>query len=168
MKPWRDWGNPRLVSSNGTANLSAPCSVYNFTGMPQPFKVVQHGQLGRFATVESCILSADECKVITKLNIVDKFGQVIPYLGPRPVPTVAPTLPDALVHPCLSDQLCPTILDKPKHTLNTVWSSNDKPTSSGGVLSPFIQITPAINQEARINASYITLNPDILVNSKPS
>jgi hypothetical protein len=107
-------------------------------------------------------------KVITKLNIVDKFGQVLPYLVPKPIPTVAPAVPDAVVHPCLADQLCPTVLDDKKHTLNTVYSSSDQPTSSGGILSPFIQITPAINQEARINAFFMELNSDILENGKPS
>jgi hypothetical protein len=110
----------------------------------QPFKGVQHGQLA-----------------ITKLNIVDKFGQVISAPLPHRTPRQAPPTPamSEFVHPCLSDQLCPSLIpnpDKPKEfILNTIYRTRDVATSSGGRESPFIQITPAINQPARINSCFL-------------
>lgn len=89
---------------------------------------------------------------LTKLTIVDKFGQAVCCPLPKPKPRVPPKIPEFL-HPCLSDQLCPSVL--PDNTLNTVFTSPDAPTSSGARLCPFIQITPAINQNARINARFV-------------
>jgi hypothetical protein len=59
------------------------------------------------------------------------------------------------VHPCLADQLCPGVFPPDSSTLNTVFVNPDGPTSSGARLSPFVQLTPAINQDARINASWL-------------
>lgn len=96
---------------------------------------------------------------ITKLVIVDKFGQAISALPPDQLPTAATTAPN-FVHPCLSDQLCPTVLTDPKTKkdyLNTIYhtSSDTVTTSSNYPLSPFIQMTPAINQDSRINSNFM-------------
>jgi hypothetical protein len=59
------------------------------------------------------------------------------------------------IHPCLSEQLIPSLLD---HTLNTVYTpqeTHDQATKTGYPMTPFIQLTPAINQEARINAVFV-------------
>jgi hypothetical protein len=92
------------------------------------------------------------------LKIVDKFGQAIACPLPKPKLRVPPGTPDFPIHPCLADQLCPTVLKDNK--LNTVFTSTDALTSSGMVQSPFIQITPAINQTARINAAFLQRNFD--------
>ncbi|KAH8654011.1 hypothetical protein BGZ60DRAFT_496363 [Tricladium varicosporioides] len=107
----------------------------------QPFKGIQHGQL-----------------VLTKITIVDKFGQAISWPLPGRKPRVPPPTPNFAIHPCIADQLCPTIL--PDGTLNTVFPVADKATSSGMVTSPFIQITPAINQTSRINANFLRKDLD--------
>ncbi len=96
--------------------------------------------------------------VLTNLTIVDKFGQAIACPLPAPAPRTPPAVPAFPIHPCLADQLCPTLLSD--NTLNTVFTNNDALTTSGMVHSPFIQITPAINQSARINASFLKRNFD--------
>ncbi|CZR68331.1 uncharacterized protein PAC_18230 [Phialocephala subalpina] len=119
-------------------------TMVDFSGAShQPFKGVQHGQL-----------------VLTSLVIVDKFGQAIACPLPAQQPTTPPTIPAFHIHPCLADQLCPTVLDQKGTTLNTVFPISDDLSTSGMVLSPFIQITPAINQAARINASFLTKSTD--------
>ncbi|KAH8901387.1 hypothetical protein GQ53DRAFT_851002 [Thozetella sp. PMI_491] len=110
-----------------------------------PFKGVQHGQFA-----------------ITKLTIVDKFGQAICYPFPkqtmgRTPRVVDPTATPDFIHPCLSEQLLPSLLSDGK-TLNTVYTpaqTHDLATKSGYPMTPFIQLTPAINQEARINLSFV-------------
>jgi hypothetical protein len=125
----------------------------------QPFKGVQHRQLA-----------------ITKLKIVDKFGQVIYTPAPERAPRTAPATPK-FSFPCLSDQLCPSLISDPTNPnqmiLNTGYSlpeerpivlptgdppSQSDPTQYSGLLNPFIQITPAINQNARMNTCF--LQPD--------
>lgn len=96
--------------------------------------------------------------VLTKLVIVDKFGQAIACPTPGRKPTTPPSVPDFPIHPCLADQLCPTVIKDT--TLNTVFTKPDAPSSSGMIHSPFIQITPAINQDARINANFLTKNTE--------
>ena len=54
-----------------------------------PFKAVTSGQV-----------------MFTKLNIIDKFGQSIPALQPKPVPK-AQTMPIPSLYPCISDYLMP-------------------------------------------------------------
>ncbi|KAK0117084.1 hypothetical protein ONS96_012922 [Cadophora gregata f. sp. sojae] len=112
-------------------------TMHNFEGSKfQPFKGVQHGQLA-----------------ITKLTIVDKFGQAISCPLPRKAQKIKPNIPDFPINPCVADQLCATVLED--GTLNTVFKTTDARTASNMVLSPFVQITPAINQSARINASFL-------------
>jgi hypothetical protein len=108
---------------------------------------------------------------LTKINIVDKFGQVVCCPLPRATPVTPPTHPNFhdLPHPCLSDQLCPNLLAADQ-TLNTVFRGSDwpdatikdtdDPIASQGRISPFIQITPSINQKARINANFLLRDND--------
>jgi len=113
-----------------------------------PFKGVQHGQLA-----------------ITKLNIVDKFGQVICTPAPERIPK-KPRAKPRFIYPCLSDQLCPSLIpdekDPQKMILNTVFAAEppkSAPVTSdpefAGVLSPFIQISPSINQPCKLNAYFL-------------
>ena len=132
--------------------------MVDFSGAShQPFKGVQHGQLGESSSHSSASLTT---LVLTSLVIVDKFGQAIACPLPAQQPTTPPTIPAFHIHPCLADQLCPTVLDQKGATLNTVFPISDDLSTSGMVLSPFIQITPAINQAARINASFLTKSTD--------
>ncbi|EMD00389.1 hypothetical protein BAUCODRAFT_144067 [Baudoinia panamericana UAMH 10762] len=108
------------------------------------FKPVQHGQF-----------------VITNITIVDKFGQAIAAPPPARTPYDAPVFHEA-IHPCLSDRLLPTVM--PDKTLNVVFSPQqvqpDAPTHSGYPMSPFIQLTPSINQDCRANACFVQKNGD--------
>ena len=65
------------------------------------------------------------------------------------------------MHPCIEGQLLPTIL--PDGTLNVVTGVDQLPptpaTHSGYPMSPFIQLIPAINQDARINACFVQREP---------
>lgn len=117
-----------------------------YTGVP--FKGVTHGQM-----------------MLTKLNIVDKFGQAICVPPPHPqrrVDTVPATPPPA-VYPCLSDYLTPDVITvkdpatgNQRQVLNTIYGEPDEVKTSEWPLCRFIQLTPSINQEARINATFLT------------
>ena len=108
-----------------------------------PFKPVMHGQM-----------------VFTKLNIIDKFGQGIclPAINRRRVHQPHP--PDAKIYPCLSDYLAPDVIkvkpDDKTGILNTVFATPDPAVDGQWPLCQFIQLTPSINQDARINASFLT------------
>lgn len=119
-------------------------TLTNFTGAPAPFKPVSHGQFA-----------------ITKLTIVDKFGQAV-CCPPTERTLYTPSGPPKFVHPCLADQLLPTVLDD--GTLNVVYGPTQVPpdprTHSGYPMSPFIQLTPSINQDARVNASFVQRDLD--------
>lgn len=93
------------------------------------FKPATHGQL-RF----------------TKLNIIDKFGQAIHALDPRPSKTAPPPL-----YPCLSDYYAPQMLDG--NIANTI-------VQDAAGFCEFVQLPPAINQPARLNAAFITADKD--------
>jgi hypothetical protein len=108
-----------------------------------PFKPVTHGQM-----------------VLTRLNIIDKFGQAVclPFSNKRRVIQEQP--PDAKIYPSLSDYLAPDVIkahptDK-TGVLNTVFKTPDPAVDGEWPKCQFIQLTPSINQEARINASFMT------------
>ncbi|KAF5025356.1 hypothetical protein F66182_2567 [Fusarium sp. NRRL 66182] len=93
-----------------------------------PFKPVTHGQFK-----------------ITKLNIVDKFGQVIHALDPRW------EAPPQNLRPCLSEYFAPQQLhDK---TPNIV----QKPFP-GQIGTHYAQIPPHMNQMARVNSCFVERN----------
>ena len=108
-----------------------------------PFKGVTHGQM-----------------MITKLNIIDKFGQAVclptikqftPNISPNVPVVTAP--PDAL-YPCISSYLTPDI-DTKTGNLNTIFPEPNT-TNEPFPLCRFIQLPPAINQPARLNAAFLT------------
>ena len=90
--------------------------------------------------------------MFTKLNVIDKFGQAISAISPAPlnygaaVPTISP---------CLSDTYFPgTVGDvdpsTPAARANCVIPQSDNRAC------PFINLPPAINQPARLNAAFVT------------
>lgn len=119
-------------------------TLINFDDAPNPFKGVQHGQFS-----------------ITKLTIVDKFGQAV-CCPPTQRTPYTPSGPPKCANPCLADQLLPTVLHD--RTLNVVYGPDqvppDAPSHSGYPMSPFIQLTPSINQDARINSSFVQKDMD--------
>ena len=94
------------------------------------FKPVTHGQFK-----------------ITKLNVIDKFGQVIHALDPR---WDAKT---QYLRPCLSEYYVPQVL--PDGTANLV--EKQVPELGG---SNFAQIPPHINQWARVNSEFVERNAE--------
>lgn len=111
-----------------------------------PFKGVTHGQM-----------------LFTKLNIIDRFGQAVCAVQPKPRPKSAPQPPPSF-YPCLSDYLSPDFLRDPKdatklsNTLNTVYEEPNNQTGEWP-LCRFIPLTPSINQSARLNASFLNAGP---------
>ncbi|KAJ9633785.1 hypothetical protein H2199_009232 [Coniosporium tulheliwenetii] len=95
-----------------------------------PFKPVTHGQL-----------------FITKLNIVDKFGQVVSAIDPTPRPPPVDNSPK--LYPCVSDTCSCWPLVDPRGKITEVANTviPDKPGKCA-----FIQLPPTINQEARLNS----------------
>ncbi|VUC25607.1 unnamed protein product [Clonostachys rosea] len=113
---------------------------------PSSFKPVTHGQFK-----------------LTKVNIVDKFGQVINLLDPRPLPYKPKEKDIPRAWPCLSDWYAPGAKapdpTDPKHLVpNTV---EEAPLSEDGKHKPhceFAQVPPQINQPARLNAAWVVPN----------
>ncbi|ORY12601.1 hypothetical protein BCR34DRAFT_600494 [Clohesyomyces aquaticus] len=106
-----------------------------------PFKGVMHGQM-----------------MITKLNIIDKFGQAIALPAPGKKLRIPPPIPES-VHPCLSDFLTPDILNG---QINSIYAEDRRPDHGQWPLCRFMQLTPAINQNARINACFVNRGMDSL------
>jgi hypothetical protein len=123
---------------------------YDFATGNYPFKPITQGQV-----------------IFTKLNIVDKFGQAICIPTPRPRRRQPLSVPSAGIYPCLSDYLTPDVRDK---KLNTVFEIPGAAVGSGDPgaddgsghwpLCQYVQLTPAINQDARINASFLVREED--------
>ncbi|KAI1359327.1 hypothetical protein F5Y08DRAFT_84315 [Xylaria arbuscula] len=95
-----------------------------------PFKPATHGQFK-----------------LTKLNIVDKFGQVIHALDPRW------DAEPGNIRPCISEFLAPQSL--PDNTPNVV--EKPKPGEKG---SHYVQMPPHINQWAKINSAFMAMTED--------
>ena len=100
-----------------------------------PFKGVTNGQM-----------------VFTRLHIIDKFGQAICLPVPRPRRRQELQPPNSKIYPCLSDNLAPDVVNG---RLNTVFPTPDPVVPGQWPFCQFIQLTPSINQPARINASYL-------------
>ncbi|KIV76929.1 hypothetical protein PV11_08778 [Exophiala sideris] len=108
-----------------------------------PFKPATHGQM-----------------IFTKLNIIDKFGQAICLPERHRLKVIEPNPPDPAIYPCLSDYLTPGIVkpDSKKGTsgtFNTVFPLNTKAIDGQWPSCPYIQLTPNINQDARINGAFL-------------
>ncbi|KAK3336423.1 hypothetical protein B0T19DRAFT_38548 [Cercophora scortea] len=80
-----------------------------------------------------------------KLNIVDKFGQVVHAINPSVPPNEAKPL-----YPCISERLRPQGKAANPLVANTV--QEDKPGNC-----EFVQLPPRINQPARINAHFVDI-----------
>ena len=108
-----------------------------------PFKPVTHGQM-----------------ILTKVNIIDKFGQAVcmPKILRRP--RLPPKVPTSTINPCLSDWLTPDAIESQDSNvagkiMNTVLPSDDPVVPGQWPHCQYIQLTPSINQQARINASFL-------------
>jgi hypothetical protein len=102
-----------------------------------PMKLVTHGQL-----------------MFTKLNVIDKFGQAICAIDPSPHHIIPAGIPMATINPCLGDTYFPgTVGDidptQPDAVANVVIAQSNKQAC------PFVQLTPSINQPARLNAHFV-------------
>ncbi|KAG5793143.1 hypothetical protein H9Q69_007802 [Fusarium xylarioides] len=106
-----------------------------------PFKPATHGQF-RF----------------TKFNVIDKFGQALVAIDPKP----RVDGPEPL-YPCISDYYEPqpvTLKDETK-VANTVMKNS-------GLKCEFIQLPPQINQNSRLNVSFVVYAGDEdVAKSKP-
>ncbi|EGX44202.1 hypothetical protein AOL_s00210g74 [Orbilia oligospora ATCC 24927] len=97
-----------------------------------PFKPVSHGQFR-----------------ITKLNVIDKFGQAVHGVNPKPLKTGPPNF-----YPCISDFYGVQYNDLEMADPNIVQKD-----PKGGC--PFAQVSPLINQPARLNSCFVKLEvPD--------
>ncbi|KAF2001041.1 hypothetical protein P154DRAFT_562923 [Amniculicola lignicola CBS 123094] len=105
-----------------------------------PFKGVTHGQM-----------------MITKLNIIDKFGQAVALPAPSKKLKNPPAIPQS-VHPCLSDFLTPGTFE---NQINTIYAEDKKPDHGDWPICRFMQLTPSINQDARINACFVNRGMDV-------
>jgi len=99
--------------------------------------------------------------IITKLNIIDKFGQTIclPSIkqktsNPNEQSTDTTKPPDA-IYPCISDYLTPDF--DMNGNPNTIYPEPNT-TRQKWPICRFIQLTPSINQPTRINASFLNRN----------
>lgn len=113
-------------------------SLFDFSGSGyQPFKGVTHGQMK-----------------FTRMSLVDKFGQAICPISPQ-LPLIDGGDDDP-IYPCLGDQVCPGFISGSQE-LNTVTplTRADPHLPGEYPLCPYIQLTPAVNQEARLNAAFV-------------
>lgn len=80
---------------------------------------------------------------MTKLNIIDKFGQTLTAIDPEPQVGGAPPL-----HPCISDWYEPQLVKGTTDEANTVVKG--KPS-----FCEYLQLPPQINQPARLNSHFV-------------
>jgi len=92
--------------------------------------------------------------MFTKLNIVDKFGQAIAVIDPRPHFNTMST-----VTPCLSDTYYPGAIGDADPALSTSRANTVLPQNDN-LACPFIQLPPAINQPARVNGGFVLKETD--------
>lgn len=106
-------------------------------GTVSPFKPVTHGQF-RF----------------TKLNVIDRFGQMIhgvsiaanPLGGSRPGLSPVGPVPQPIL-PCLGEAY--SVQENSTNQARTVLPRTD-------AACPFVQLPPSINQNARVNSEFLT------------
>ncbi|KAF2498802.1 hypothetical protein BU16DRAFT_524851 [Lophium mytilinum] len=118
-----------LSSATDMAPYGLGTKLSSSSQSQHPFKPVTHGQLR-----------------LTKLHIVDKFGQVVTAIEPQRLDGT----PATAVYPCTSPQLsCEPISGS--YYPNTVFKA-DKDEG----YCQFFQIAPRINQDARLNGHFVT------------
>ena len=126
-----------MLSNYGDQTTATPfASLETMTADPNaysPFKPCTHGQF-RF----------------TKFNIIDKFGQVIQGIGTTADPTHGQGTTKTPLYPCLGEYYS---VQQDPSTFNprTVLPGSNS-------LNEFVQLPPSINQNARINADFLSNN----------
>ncbi|KAL5324745.1 hypothetical protein ACEPPN_009293 [Leptodophora sp. 'Broadleaf-Isolate-01'] len=101
-----------------------------------PFKPATHGQFE-----------------FTKLNIIDKFGQAVCAINPKPVPAAQ----QPYLYPCVSDYFTPAKVVHKSSGADPV-PDTVKPDVAGACR--FVQVPPLINQPARLNTYFVHEDPD--------
>ena len=91
-----------------------------------PFKPATHGQF-RF----------------TALNVIDKFGQAVPAIDPKPAKGGPPPL-----YPCISESYSPQVSNQDSKKANTIVKDPEG-------LCQYVQLPPNINQPARLNTTFV-------------
>ncbi|KAI1129984.1 hypothetical protein F5Y10DRAFT_290228 [Nemania abortiva] len=113
----------------------------DYIGFPNekidPLKPVTHGQFK-----------------FTRLDIIDKFGQAISAIDPKPARLIPP------LYPALSEYFHPQHLSSDRGQAKTV---GQDPYGH----CQFAQFPPTINQEARLNANFLHLDPDPAIGWRP-
>ncbi|MCJ1434525.1 hypothetical protein MMC27_003894 [Xylographa pallens] len=114
------------IQAIGAQSDLTPYATLVQLGSDRPaFKPVTHGQFR-----------------ITKLNIIDKFGQTACAIDPTPTTSGPPP-----IYPCISDYYEPQML-------STGYANVAIPQKAPGICE-FMQVSPAINQPARLNAAFV-------------
>ena len=108
---------------------------------PSSFKPVSHGQFK-----------------LTKVNVVDKFGQVINLLDPNPLPYEAKPEDIPRAWPCLSDWYSPGAKKSSSGTSTSVPNTVEDAPNPDKPHCEFAQVPPQLNQPARLNATWIVPN----------
>jgi len=115
------------IQAIGVQSDLTPYATLVQLGSDKPaFKPVTHGQFR-----------------ITKLNIIDKFGQTACAIDPKPRISGPPP-----IYPCISDYYEPQML-------RDGYANVAVPQKEPGICE-FMQVSPAINQPARLNATFVT------------
>ncbi|KAL7947490.1 hypothetical protein V8C42DRAFT_317931 [Trichoderma barbatum] len=100
----------------------------------QPFKPVTHGQF-----------------LFTKMHIVDKFGQIVSCIEPATFNS-----PRSALYPCISSQFfCDPIPKSKQPNDASPWPNTAHKADNKAGLCQFFQVPPRINQEARLNATFV-------------
>ncbi|KAF3906785.1 hypothetical protein AA313_de0207401 [Arthrobotrys entomopaga] len=118
-------GYSQIKAINVQSDLTPYATLVPLGSARPAFKPATHGQF-RF----------------TKLNIIDKFGQTACAIDPTPSLAGPPP-----IYPCISDYYEPQML--PDGFANVAI-----PQKLPGICE-FMQLSPAINQSARLNASFV-------------
>jgi hypothetical protein len=102
------------------------------------------------STPLTIFLSTNTQHRFTKFNIIDKFGQTLVAIDPKP--RVGGPEP---IYPCISDYYEPQVVSLKDGTesANTVMKND-------GSKCEFIQIPPQINQSSRLNAHFVVYSGD--------
>ena len=119
-----------MDTATATTPFATVTSIPTDVSKFSPFKPCTHGQF-RF----------------TKLKLVDKFGQVDE--GVRSVIDNNGSVSQTPLFPCLGDSY--SVQEVKQDQANTVIPRKDN-------LNTFVQLPPSINQHARVNASFLTLD----------
>lgn len=99
-----------------------------------PFKPVTHGQF-----------------IFTKLTIVDKFGQIVSCIEPATFER-----PRSALYPCVSPNFfCDPIPKLKRPNDASPWPNTAYEADTKAGLCQFFQVPPRINQEARLNATFV-------------